>query len=160
MILDGTECPVRRPIYNSVQQQFYSGKKKKHTIKYEIAVQIDTGKIVWVAGGVSGNVHDLTLTRTCGILNHLLPGEHIMADLGYIGELQIITPIKMPRNEQEIAWNSHISSIRILVENSLCRIKNFNCLTIPWRHERDLHPMVFTIICNLVNLEMIQNPIR
>jgi len=34
LIVDGTECPIERPIEDAIQNFFYSGKKKKHTIKY------------------------------------------------------------------------------------------------------------------------------
>ncbi len=33
LVLDATECPIRRPTRN--QRIYYSGKKKCHTVKYE-----------------------------------------------------------------------------------------------------------------------------
>jgi hypothetical protein len=49
-IVDGTECPIERPCDDNLQKNFYSGKKKKHTIKYEVAVRITDGQLVWRAG--------------------------------------------------------------------------------------------------------------
>ncbi len=33
LVLDATECPIRRP--SRYQRIYYSGKKKEHTVKYE-----------------------------------------------------------------------------------------------------------------------------
>ena len=62
MIVDSTECPIQRPC-KVLQEIFYSGKKKKHTLKYEIGVSIQTGLIVWIGGGMTGSTHDLTIAR-------------------------------------------------------------------------------------------------
>ena len=59
-IVDVTECPIERPFLN--EWEFFSGKKRRHTLKYEIAVHIQTGRIVWIAGPFRGSVHDLTVT--------------------------------------------------------------------------------------------------
>ncbi len=61
MTLDVTECFIERPLNNIIQRLYYSGKTRKHTIKYEIGIQLQTGKIVWLSGGVPGSVHDLTI---------------------------------------------------------------------------------------------------
>jgi hypothetical protein len=45
-MLDGTDCLVHRPIQN--QQTYFSGRKTKHTIKYEVGGHPKTGNIVWV----------------------------------------------------------------------------------------------------------------
>ncbi|KAL6042143.1 Transposase, variant 2 [Balamuthia mandrillaris] len=35
-IIDTTECPVQRSMNADTQHTFYSGKKKQHTVKYEL----------------------------------------------------------------------------------------------------------------------------
>jgi hypothetical protein len=82
---------VRRPVN---QQEFYSGRRRIHSIKYEIDVHPESGHIVWMAGGADGRVQDLTMTRNLGLLQLLNPEEVILSDLGYIGEEQILTPHK------------------------------------------------------------------
>ena len=77
---------------------FYSGKKKRHTIKYEVslvelvkqirfqtqnsqvAVRITDGIIVWVAGPCPGSAHDLTMYQTFGLKEQLIPGELLIGD--------------------------------------------------------------------------------
>lgn len=160
MALDGTECAVERPLDNAIQRQYYSGKKRKHTIKYEIGVQLQTGKIVWLAGGVPGSVHDITLYQTCGLKSHLLPGEMVLADKGYVGDDIMIHPFKSARTEEEKEFNATISSIRQVVEHTYGRIKVFNFTQHKWRHDLDLHPMAFKVICHALNVEFESKPVH
>src|SRR4051794_35737324 len=106
MALDGTECPIQRPLDWETQFNYYSGKKGCHTIKYEVRVCISNGRLVWLAGGVPGRVHDISLARNSGILNQLQPGELILADKGYVGDDSFITPFKNPQTDEEWEWNT------------------------------------------------------
>ncbi|MDR2526130.1 MAG: transposase family protein [Oscillospiraceae bacterium] len=45
-LVDVTECPIERP---NKQRQWYSGKKKKHTIKTQFVVNKGTEEIICVA---------------------------------------------------------------------------------------------------------------
>lgn len=160
MALDATECPIVRPLDWNTQHEYYSGKKKKHTIKYEVRVTLSTGRIVWMTGGLPGSVHDITMARNSGILNQLLPGELILADKEYIGEDYFVTPFKNPSTNEEWTWNHFIHTTRVIVENIYSRIKAFGCLKQQWRHELTLHPIVFSVICNIVNIELYLHPLR
>jgi len=159
VVLDATECPIQRPHHWYVQSLYYSGKKKRHTIKYEIGIHLLTGRIVWIAGPIPGSTHDITLCRRSGILTMLLPGEFIMADKGYIGEAQIITPFKTPTTTQKL-FNSQLGQLRVIVENTYGRVKHFRCLKHEWTHDLSLHPLTFYFICQLVNLDVIFHPLR
>jgi hypothetical protein len=162
LVLDGTDCPINRP-HAGIQRGFYSGKSKKHCIKYEVGVHPQTGHLVWVGGPVPGSVHDLTITRLFGILTMLMAGEFILADKGYIGEWQIITPFKGKSHQltvMEKEVNLWLGSIRWIVEHVLLRIKNFHCVNIKWRHARELHSTVFFVICEIVNIDMYFRPVR
>lgn len=160
MVLDATECPIEKPIDWTTQNRYYSGKKKKHTIKYEVGVQINTGKIVWVAGGLPGSIHDLTMAKSCRIIGTLLPGERILADKGYTGDDHFLVPFKSPGSESERMWNKGINETRVIVENTYNRIKVFNCLKSTWRNDIDLHIFAFSVSCEIVNIEVSLFPIR
>jgi hypothetical protein len=43
MSVDATEVPIHRP--EEIQEDFYSGKSKCHTLKYEVGV-----RVAWVSG--------------------------------------------------------------------------------------------------------------
>ena len=38
LVLDVSECPVQRPSDPEMQRLLFSGKKKKHTVKYECKI--------------------------------------------------------------------------------------------------------------------------
>ena len=63
MSLDGLVCLIQRPLDNLKQCHYYSGKSRKHCIKYELGTQLFSGRIVWMSGGIPGSVHDLDLAR-------------------------------------------------------------------------------------------------
>ncbi|KAL6071421.1 Transposase [Balamuthia mandrillaris] len=62
-IVDSTECPIQRPIGSKRQRIYYSGKKKRHTLKYELVLDLKTELFTWVNGPFPGRVHDLTIAR-------------------------------------------------------------------------------------------------
>ena len=55
--MDCTECTIQRPTHG--QEEFYSGKKKAHCVKYQILVGIQFGSILKVNGPFEGKVHVL-----------------------------------------------------------------------------------------------------
>src|SRR5262245_50876759 len=60
VIIDAEEQPFRRPRGRGRQKPFYSGKKRRHTVKNQIACRPD-GRIAAVSRTVPGSTHDLTL---------------------------------------------------------------------------------------------------
>src|SRR5690349_13612686 len=85
VIVDGTECPIMRP--NSIiQNVFYSGKKKRHTIKYEVAVRVSDGLLVWISGPFPGKVHDMAMLHDGNLCSYLVNQERILGDKGYQGQ--------------------------------------------------------------------------
>ena len=54
---DGTERPIQRPKDPEVQEDFYSGKKKRHTVKNNVLVNAK-GAIVLLATPCEGKKHD------------------------------------------------------------------------------------------------------
>jgi hypothetical protein len=62
LIVDCTEQPIQRPGADAKQREYYSGKKKRHTVKTEYII---TGKdrIVSASPSHSGSHHDLAIRR-------------------------------------------------------------------------------------------------
>jgi hypothetical protein len=143
---------------------FYSGKSKQHSVKYEIGVNIVHGYVCWIAGAVPGSVHDITLSRTLGIVanSHLLqPNEKVLGDKGYVGEPEVIlTPIKNPVDHFEVGWNSFVNSFREIVEHAIARLKIFRCVSTKWRHDIELHPVIFYLVSQIVNIDLCFHPIH
>jgi hypothetical protein len=142
-----------------VQWLYYSGKKKRHTIKYEVAVHVRTGRIIWISGPVPGSVHDSTLLQHAGLCSQLLTHELIIGDKGYVGNLRVITPFKSPTTGFEQIFNNYISKLRIIAEHTFQRIKNFHILKTPWNGDVNLHPFIFYTICKIVAIDVIFKPV-
>ena len=126
--------------------KWWSHKFNGPGLRYEVALCIRTGDIVWVNGGLPcGEWPDLRLARNA-FIDCLQPGEKALADAGY-------------RNQQyfELA-NNNPQKQRILArhENVNARIKLFCCMKDRFRHALYLHPRFFNAVVNLTQL-MIEN---
>jgi len=60
-IIDGTERPIQRPKDKKRQKEFYSGKKKRHTIKNNVITDKRTKKIKALSDTKEGSMHDKKL---------------------------------------------------------------------------------------------------
>lgn len=101
------------------------------------------------------------MTRAGGLLELLEDDELVLADKGYIGEIQIITPVKGKNlSDFDKQWNRTVGSMRWMVEHVLCRIKVFKAVNEKWRYWRDLHFIVFFVICEIVNIDIMYRPMR
>lgn len=163
-VLDATLCPVHcnRKVWRS-QKPYYSPKHGMHGLKYEIAVNWITGRICWVAGGVFGSMSDLTITRYSGLLRLLQPNEFLLADKGYVGEWQILTPFKGTQaalNTQQLYWNLSMNGPRTIVENVFARFHKFRILSSPFRGEHAEHVRLFAVIAQIVQIELAFQPVR
>lgn len=146
------------------REQFYSGKHKNYCVKFETAVCIATGMIVWVAGPFYGPENDVTIIHYSGFFD--LPRlwhEVTYADKMYaskeLKEKCIVTPIKGTHlSEKEKAFNQYVRRRRVQADRTNGRIKNFECLHQKWRHSHLHLKSFFTVICCIVNLELSVRP--
>ena len=111
-----------------------------------------------MGSGVSRAVHDLTIAKN-GLLQQY-PNKLFIGDKGYFGNEQFITLFKSPLTEVEKLWNSILGSLRVSVEHTYGRIKIFHCLNTSWRHNILYHPIVFQVITNAVNFDLLFYPIK
>jgi len=128
----------------------WCGHKGDYTLN---GTAITTGRFVWVAGPFSGPMSDPTvLIRTSGFLDIPPHSEVAYADkMYYDKELannhNILTPWKgYPKTEAEALYNRYIRQHRVQVERSLSRVKHFQCLRQPWRHDFVKHQLTFFLI--------------
>ena len=175
LIIDAKEQRIQRPggeddKGNSRQKPFYSGKKKAHTLKNQVAVD-PQGRFLSVSGSVPGGQdHDLTLLRATGLLDKLAPGEAAMMDKGYDGitkdypDACLYLPHKArrahPLSEEQKTYNRHLSRYRIIVEHSLAQANQFQALAQVFRHGHDRHPQVMRVVAGLVNRRLEKRPLK
>jgi hypothetical protein len=83
-IIDAKEQGFRRPGGWDDQKPFYSGKKKRHTVKNQV-VCTPSGRIGAVSKTAPGRTHDLTVLRHTPVFENLAPDAGVMTDKGYVG---------------------------------------------------------------------------
>jgi hypothetical protein len=66
----------------------------RYNIKYNVAVQVATGRIVYVSEPDPGSVPDVTALRNCSLFDLLDYEDVILADKGYQGVGNCLTPFK------------------------------------------------------------------
>lgn len=159
-IIDATEQRIERSHDDATQKAHYSGKKKAHTRKTQVIVN-EQGRIRDVSDSVPGSVHDISLLRQSGALERLPPEITAMADSGYQGiqddmpERSVALPYRASRGhpltpEQKL-HNHEISSIRVVVENTIAALKHFRILTDLFRHAVERYDNIIFAIVGIVN---------
>jgi len=85
VIIDSFEQAVQRPTEHTAAKALFSGKKKRHTLKSQMAINEDTGYIVDISESVAGPTADMTLLRRSKLMKRLPPSVRGLGDLGYVG---------------------------------------------------------------------------
>lgn len=174
LVIDAKEQRVQRPKSSKEddrQRPYYSGKKKGHTVKNEIAVMPD-GRLGAVSESVPGGAnHDLTLLRRTKLLDRLDPEtEGAMLDKGYDGirkdypRHRLYLPFKARRNrpltDEEKAYNRHLAKYRIVVEHTNAQLNQFQVLAQVYRHDRTGHSRVVRAVAYLVDRRIAERPLK
>ncbi len=153
LIIDCTEQPIERP--SRKQRCWYSGKKKRHTIKTEI-VTTEMGRIVSISKPAPGRVHDLEIRRR----GPPLPSHsRVYADSGYQGlqeqhaaiEIPYKKSKKSPLTKDQRTYNHALSSFRVRVEHSIGRLKFFRILSERYRYPRDRYSVKISTVAGIIN---------
>lgn len=163
-LIDASERPVRRPKKPDDQTKYYSGKKKRHTVKNQIIVQPGSKRILAVSKTVEGKRHDKKLAETDGILAAAPPGSVGVGDSGYLGLggfnrlIKFLTPKRKPQgqnlSEADKGTNTVISSIRTQVEHPFAYMKHFNILSHVFRNQISRSHQPFATIACIYNFNL------
>lgn len=142
LIIDATEQRIRRPKDTETQKRYYSGKKKTHSIKTQVAITPDR-QLCEVSDSVPGSVNDLTLLRESKTVHRLQEGRAMM-DAGYqgiakdVGEERIAQAHRASRGHpltpEQRAQNRVLAKPRVRVEHVIADLKVFQVLTQVYRH--------------------------
>jgi DDE superfamily endonuclease len=161
---DGTERPIHRPRDAEEQQEYYSGKKKGHTLKTLLVID-ETCQICFLSATYEGKANDKSLADLEGY--RLPPGSCLYQDLGFQGfilaDVTIIQPKKKPRGGEltppEQATNRRISSIRIRIEHAIGGVKRFRIVKDKIRLLKDrIRDTVMETCCGLHNFRLQYRP--
>ena len=80
------------------QRRYYSGKKKRHTLKTQILVDLKSGEIISLAFA-KGRKHDFQLFKDSHV--HVMAETTLEADTGYQGLAQLHTNSLLPKKRSK-----------------------------------------------------------
>jgi hypothetical protein len=146
--VDGTDFKIARQTPHAKDKMYYSHKFKHAALRYEVAVCIQTGMIVWFNGPFpAGRWPDINIFRR-NLKNMLLPGEMVEADRGYkdvaCRHCDVVVS-KSDARAKSRAMRRH--------ETVNSDLKTFGCLENRWRHDLTKHGLAFTACAFLIQMK-------
>lgn len=160
IVLDVTEHPIERP--TKQQRPYSSGKKKRHPLKAQLIVCLQTRTMLPVVCG-KGRLHDFALLKRC--TRHILTDLKKYADSGYQGMLKLyanrLTPRKgskhHPLTDEDKQYHRALAKGRIVIEHVNRRCKIFRAVKETYRGKHRHDQKVWTVAAALVNLRYVHN---
>lgn len=161
-ITDATERPICRPQNQQKQENYYSGKKKDHTVKNSIYIDPQKKRILTVTKTHIGKEADINIMRNDPTMFKIPPKSQGVGDSAYQGLqgwhpfLSFVHPQKKPKgkelSQEEKINNKTLSSIRVRVEHVIAYMKHFNILRHDFRNKLtdeldNINKPFFTIAC-------------
>lgn len=158
--VDSFEQGVQRPSDRAEAARWYSGKKKMHTIKTQVAVD-EMGRIIAICGDAVGPFSDLTLLAASGLARELDPDVDLFGDGAYLGMREFRSgglatvprrgTAKRPLTADDRAFNRQVSRRRIVVEHAIGRLRTYRSLADRDRHHRKDHERRVVAVAGLIN---------
>jgi len=165
LLVDVTERQVVRDVDPDNQKEFYSGKKKLHTMK-NLAITDQDGYIEFISASYMGSVHDKVIWDQIEIK---MKDHNLLADLGFAGIEKncpnAILPFKKPHNKEltqlQKQVNKAIGSARIKVEHAFSGVKRLKIIRNKIRLKTyQVRDRVFKIAAALHNLRLCYRAIQ
>ncbi|MCT7986155.1 transposase [Laspinema sp. A4] len=149
LTVDSTEQPIERPTDNEEQKEYFSGKKKNHTLKNQLIVLPKGEDIVDIKIGEKGPVSDIKIFKEQQ--KKFDPNQKFKGDKAYVGGVQISTPHKKPKNQElsleQKEENKVLGANRIFVEHLIRRLKNFRIAAERFRLIRSNYESIISTVC-------------
>lgn len=170
-VIDTKEQGFRRPAGWENQKPFYSGKKRRHTVKNQV-VCTPSGRIGAVSPTVPGRTADLTLLRLDKTLDRLPAGAGVMADKAYLGVgsdpgadgRPVVIPTRAARNrpltDDQKTANRWINRERVVVEHVMAQLNRFQVLRQTFRGKLGRHTRVFRVVALVVDRRIAATPLK
>jgi hypothetical protein len=162
--IDATEQEIPRPKNKRKRKSYYSGKKKKHTVKTQYMVNSE-GAILHKTGHKRGRIHDYEIFKNKHPTTPLQ--VETVLDLGYMGvqndfptTVKSVLPFRKKRksdlsNEEKIHNKKH-SKLRVIVEHTVSRIKKFGITGTKFRNKLGRYDHASDIVSGLVNFRIMR----
>ncbi|WP_445299715.1 MULTISPECIES: IS5 family transposase [unclassified Microcoleus] len=157
VVMDVTETAIERP--QKKQKNYYSGKKKCHTLKTKLVINQETREIICTAFG-QGSCHDFNLFKKSK--THFHPETNSLQDSGYQGiknyHSNSYIPRKKPKNGKlsllEKSYNRVLAQERIVIEHINRSLKIFKILSSRYRNRRRRYGLRCNLLSAIYNYEL------
>ena len=163
--IDTTEQEIPRPKNKRRWKNYYSGKKKKHTVKTQIIVN-KKGLILHKTKHRNGKQHDYDIFKKTGP-PPIPPKVELGGDLGYQGiekdypNLKTKIPVKKPKGKEltrkEKRQNKKFRKERVIVEHTISKMKKFRIMSEEFRNRLTRYDRMTSIVCGLVNFTVLSH---
>ena len=162
LFFDATERAIPRPTRR--QRRFYSGKKRRHTLKHQVVVvrkrkapgragQRRRVRIAAVSRAFPGRTHDKKVYDATGAV--CPRGVRRTGDTAYLGT-GLCTPRRRPPKGQltarQKAGNRRVSRRRIVVEHGIGKMKVWRIAAERYRNPVGRHTLIMKNVAGLHNL--------
>ncbi len=161
-VIDGTERERQRPQDPDAQSDYYSGKKKKHTVKNNLIAGVKDRLIKYLGQTHEGKKHD---KKICDEEQPTYPeGSRLLQDTGFQGYepegVMGYQPKKKPKgkelSEDDKEINALISRVRIMVEHVIAGVKRLRIVKEVFRNTKEkFDDLVMEIACGLHNFRTV-----
>jgi hypothetical protein len=140
------------------QKHFYSGKKKRHTIKSQLVVD-PKGKKIICTNFANGKRHDFRLFKESKV--RFSPGTEAIVDTGYQGLQKIHSKTRIPKKRSKKCpltladreSNQILARDRVFNENVIGAVKRFKIVSDRYRNRRKRFGLRFNLISGIYNFE-------
>jgi hypothetical protein len=162
LFFDATERAIPRPTRR--QKRYYSGKKKRHTLKHQVVVvrkrkrpgrggQPRRVRIAAVSRAFPGKTHDKRIYDATGAV--CPAGVPRTGDTAYLGT-GLCTPTRRPPRgaltARQKAGNRRVSRRRIVAEHGIGKMKVWRIAAERYRNPRRRHTLIIKNVAGLHNL--------
>jgi hypothetical protein len=162
LFFDATERPIPRP--RRGPRRYYSGKKRRHTLKHQVVVvrrrkrpgpgaKPRRVRIAAVSAAFAGKTHDKKVYDASRVIAP--PGVRRTGDTAYVGT-GLATPTRRPPRgsltARQKAGNRRVSKRRIVVEHGIGKVKVWRIAAERYRNPRRRHTLILKNVAGLHNL--------
>ena len=162
--IDCTEQQVPRPENRKRRKTYYSGKRKRHTVKTQLMVN-NQGLIIHKAGHKRGKRHDYDIHKK----SHPVTPKQVVSvfDLGYLGvgkdypEQLSSLPYKKKKDlelsAEEKECNKSHSRERMAIEHTISKLKKYRILADVFRNKLRKYNKISDIVSGLINYRIMNH---
>lgn len=151
--VDGVHCRYHEEKHPTLSKdtKLYSHKFNGPGLSYEIALDLFTSRCVWVHGPFKAGKSDKSIYKS-KLRGKIPQGKKAVADGGYICSKwpELATP---NHNDPELL-RTFKARARMRQESFHTRVKQFQCLNVPFRHSFKKHQTCFMAACVIAQYDV------